>query len=450
MRRAWDEHGSSKNLIEGEEIRDVSPKIVELDLSRNLFEDWVEIVSICEQLDNLKSLRADGNRFQRLDFSEKERIRFQDIFKGIKNLTLENTLMEWKDAVNICSLFRDVQSLVLSNNCYTNLDSNVSLSILPRSITTIDLESNAFQSISDLAPLANLPNLKTLILKKSPISLISASTSSDPPPIFQKSLTTLDLSHCQIATWSFIDSLHKTFPALTSLRISHNPLFSSLTGPDHRILSTDDGYMLTIARLSNLTSLNYSSVSAKDRLNAESYYLSLIVVELSVALESEADEIKGRHRRWSELCEEYGEPEIRRSVGRINPNSLAARLVRLKFHLAGQAPSQISPVFETELPKSLSIYSVLGIVGKHFGVPPMRLNLIYETPEWDVVHKGAGGSGNGPWDSEEESDNEGEGAATDWGERRVRREILILPGTRGIGSWIDGNVGDVRVEKQER
>jgi tubulin-specific chaperone E len=38
-------------------IRDVCPKIMELDLSRNLFESFDDIVHICGELDNLRSLR---------------------------------------------------------------------------------------------------------------------------------------------------------------------------------------------------------------------------------------------------------------------------------------------------------------------------------------------------------------------------------------------------------
>lgn len=38
-------------------IRDVCPKILELDLSRNLFETCKEIIRICGELDNLRSLR---------------------------------------------------------------------------------------------------------------------------------------------------------------------------------------------------------------------------------------------------------------------------------------------------------------------------------------------------------------------------------------------------------
>ena len=38
-------------------IREICPKIVELDLSRNLFEHYEEIMNICRELENLRVLR---------------------------------------------------------------------------------------------------------------------------------------------------------------------------------------------------------------------------------------------------------------------------------------------------------------------------------------------------------------------------------------------------------
>jgi hypothetical protein len=41
----------------GKKIREVCPKIMELDLSRNMFESPIEIMKICQELDSLRSLR---------------------------------------------------------------------------------------------------------------------------------------------------------------------------------------------------------------------------------------------------------------------------------------------------------------------------------------------------------------------------------------------------------
>lgn len=41
------------------DVKEASPKAIELDLSRNLFEEWREVASICEQLEKLKTLRVE-------------------------------------------------------------------------------------------------------------------------------------------------------------------------------------------------------------------------------------------------------------------------------------------------------------------------------------------------------------------------------------------------------
>ena len=45
--------------LQGSDLKETCPKAVELDLSRNLFEEWREIISICGQLDRLRGLRVE-------------------------------------------------------------------------------------------------------------------------------------------------------------------------------------------------------------------------------------------------------------------------------------------------------------------------------------------------------------------------------------------------------
>jgi hypothetical protein len=40
-------------------VKEACPKAVEVDLSRNRFEEWREVASICEQLDKLRNLRVE-------------------------------------------------------------------------------------------------------------------------------------------------------------------------------------------------------------------------------------------------------------------------------------------------------------------------------------------------------------------------------------------------------
>ena len=50
--------GEDKPKRETDSIEDSCPEITELDLGRNLFEEWREVVNIAEKLEKLRSLRA--------------------------------------------------------------------------------------------------------------------------------------------------------------------------------------------------------------------------------------------------------------------------------------------------------------------------------------------------------------------------------------------------------
>jgi hypothetical protein len=45
--------------VDAKDVREACPKAVELDLSRNLFEEWREVASICEGLEKLRNLRVE-------------------------------------------------------------------------------------------------------------------------------------------------------------------------------------------------------------------------------------------------------------------------------------------------------------------------------------------------------------------------------------------------------
>jgi hypothetical protein len=336
---------------------------------------------------------------------------------------------------------------VAASNAYTTLTDH----FLTHTITDLSLEDNGLRTLADLAPLTRLPSLQRLVLKSNKISDISSPGAA--PPIFSATVSEVDLSFNDFATWAFIDKLDTVFPGLTALRVSHNPLYQSLQAADGRALSAEDGYMLTLARLGNLKSLNYSPITPKERLNAESYYLSLIARELNYAPPHLEAEIIASHPRYAYLCAEYGEPVINRSINAVNPNSLAARLIRFTFYLGESAKQALSQEmagkeetrFEAEIPKSTTAYTLLGIVGKRFGLPPMKCRLIWETGDWMPAPRTseAGDEGYDSESSDEDSDAEDKEQT---GKQKVMREVEIVPGTRAAGNWVEGMEAVVRVE----
>jgi tubulin-specific chaperone E len=351
-------------------------------------------------------------------------------FANIHTLRLEENFLPWEDIARITHLFPTLSSFGASSNLYSSLSSHA----LNSTITDLTLEDNLIPSLSAIESVTKLPNLQRLILKSNKVSEII--TSGSQVPVFPSTLTEVDLSFNEISTWTFIETLVHVFPGLTSLRVSHNPLYESLQAPDGRALTADDGYMLTLARLGNLKTLNHSPVSPKERLNAESYYLSMIAKEVQFAPENLREQILKSHPRYEWLCEEYGEPDIQRSANAVNPNSLAARLLRIHFYLAADK----SRIYETEIPMSCTAYTVLGMVGRHFGIQPMECKLFWETGDWVPAKSNVVDFDDDTWDSDDSEVEEKLG--------RVMREVEVVPSTRSIGTWIDGSEATVRVEIQ--
>lgn len=91
------------------------------------------------------------------------------------------------------------------------------------------------------------------------------------------------------------------------------------------------------------------------------------------------------------------------------------------------------------MPKSFTIYNVLGVIGKYLCLPPMSLNLVWKTGEMELVP-----TVKDDWDDFEE-DERVVAAAPAPGLMRAREQAL-LPRTRPLGSWIEGVRADVRVE----
>jgi hypothetical protein len=369
-----------------------------------------------------------GNRFRDTTLTEEEKERCLNAFANVNTLRLEENLLPWADLARLTHLFPTLSTFSAASNIYTRLTAHVPNT----NITDLILEDNLIHSLSDIEPLTKLPNLRRLILKSNKISEINSSDS--PVPTFSSTVTETDLSFNELSTWAFVEGLAQVFPGLTSLRVSHNPLYESLQAPDGRALTADDGYMLTLARLGNLKSLNHSPINPKERLNAESYYLSLIAKEVQFAPENMREKILASHPRYKWLCEEYGEPDIQRSANKVNPNSLAARLLRIRFYLAEDE----TKTHESEIPMSCTAYTVLGMVGKHFGMKPWKCRFVWETGDWMHVSHGVSEFDGDDWDSD--------GSEDESREERIMREVEIVPGTRSIGTWIDGSEAVVRVE----
>ncbi|TKA82906.1 hypothetical protein B0A55_01163 [Friedmanniomyces simplex] len=424
-------------------IGSVCKEITELDIGGNFFETLGEVYDLCRRLPKLRSLTLDGNRFSVEDMLQ--------IRKGsstsIRTLSLSNVLLDWgAELVPLLQHhFSGVQTLAATNNEWSVASDAGGL---PPGLKTLDLSNNDYTALADLSSVA-CSSVETLVLKNCTIATIVNTASTNLRPVF-RSVQELDVRHNKVAVWNFFDQLPASFPSIKHLRTTGNPLYSNLRSHDGKALAAEDGYMLTIARLPSLETLNYSKITDKDRLNADTYYLGLIAAEISAAsTDVGAADVRERHPRFGALCEKYGEPTITRKTiradGEIDPDSLAARLVRVMF-------SSGTLVWTEELPKSLSIYALLGNVSKKLGVLPLRLRLVLETDERDPVSSGPAAYEGPDWWCSDSDDEDAESQDTLRAKEAqgqnlwAMREVEMRAGTRALGTYVEGADARVRVE----
>ncbi|MCJ1476002.1 hypothetical protein MMC13_004666 [Lambiella insularis] len=450
------------------------PHVYELDLSRNVLELWTDVIGICVGLP-LKVLKLNGNRFRNLDTPPQLEPSIISVFGSIEELYLDNTLLSWEQAsvivirvLRLTTPFHSLKTLSIASNLYIN---RIPISLNTLSLSTLNLSFNAFDCLTCIGQLACLSNLQTLMLHGNEISKLTCDPSINPLPVFQ-SLLTIDLSSNNISSFNFISHLPTILPHLTSLHISHNPLFSNL--------STEESHLLTLARIATLQTLNYSPISPAERTNGELYYLHRLGADLSAAPAAHEAAILADHPRYTELCALHGPPAINRDASLANPsaNTLGARLVTFSFYRPAEATSDDgaeTAVLKTlTRPRSVSVYFLKAEVGALFALPPMHVRLVWETGEWDPVGRALGpeddefwsvGSDDEEKEEEEEEEEEeeqsadveadfemGSAARADGREQGkwVRRKVELLDGTREVGFWIEGREARVRVEYREK
>lgn len=423
---------ASQDREEDETIMNCCANVTELDLGGNLFESLDEIIRLAGLFPKLSLLNISGNRFVCAGNA--------GALPTVRTLDVSDTSLRWAKIVSVTKSFPNIRKLTVARNGL----SSICPGLLPNGVQNLDLSDNDFSKLADLAALGSCPNLQILTLKRNRVQAVDIATDNHP---LNASIETLDLARNAVSSWSLIDALAGAYPALKHLITTANPIYEGLQSAEGKPLASQDGYMLTIARLPQLSMLNYSKITEKERLNSETYYLGQIAVELAKNAVEDEEKVLRRHTRWTYLCEEYGRPIIARApkANELDPNSLAARLINVSFEVSPTAlPEYPTRSWQQEIPKTFNVYSLHGLVGKKLGVMPLKVRLIWETGERDPLGQRGAYSGPEWWDSSDESDDD---AAVDG--QSVLREVELIPGTRALGTYIEGREARIRVELRD-
>jgi hypothetical protein len=220
--------------------------------------------------------------------------------------------------------------------------------------------------------------------------------------------------------------------------------------------------MITIGRLGQIKVLNFVTINENDRANAEMFYLSRIAKQLATVPEDSGGEVLKEHPRYQELCELYGDPDIIRRK-EMNPDFLEARLVNVTFRHVDPRGKTIGSLRTKQIPNSFDVYALKGMAGRLFGLPPLRIRLIWETGEWDPVagyDEQEGDSSDeeeevaeaemewavGKGGSDDEALDRGKSAASAMVGRWVKREVELMDSPRALRFCVDGQEAKIRVE----
>ncbi|KAG7387878.1 hypothetical protein PHYPSEUDO_013529 [Phytophthora pseudosyringae] len=346
----------------GDGLRELAPNLTELDLSRNLFSRWSDVVQIVRELPLLETLVLSGNRFI-LDEGE-------GVFdNSLKVLVLNQTLLRWCDVEKLVTRhFPKLEQLHVVDNEYedeqlTALEGNGGWL---ETLSVLDLSLNRLKSWSRVLQVAGraFVNLNQLILNENRLVTLVADAEK-PVTAFQK-LTTLSLSDNLVDSWTSIDALN-AFPQLDTLRFSKNPLTTQM--------SLGEARMLVVARTDRIAVFNASPVREKERKEAEQLYLKRILHELAVIGDGkdERERVLAAHPRFTRLRELYPELSIDQSGSAggsgsaAGPRKLASSLVKVSIIPMSMQATSFEPLLK-KIPQQMKVSQLKLLIEAKFGV----------------------------------------------------------------------------------
>ncbi|XP_052012160.1 tubulin-specific chaperone E [Apodemus sylvaticus] len=345
-------------------IAEACPNIRVVDLSKNLLSTWDEVILIAEQLRNLEALDLSENKLQ----FPSESPTLTKTFSTLKTLVLNKTGITWTEVLHCAPSWPVLEELYLKSN-------SISISERPvnvlQKMRLLDLSSNPSIDESQLCLIAYLPRLEHLLLSDIglssihfPDAKIGCKTSMFP------ALKYLVVSDNQISEWSFINELDK-LQSLQALSCTRNPLTKG-----------DKAEEIIIAKIGQLKTLNRCQILPEERRGAELDYRKAFGNEWRKA-GGHPDPDKNRpnaeflsaHPRYQLLCCKYGAPEDEELKAQ-QPFMLKNQLLTLKIKCSNQPEQQI---LEKQLPGSMTVQKVKGLLSRLLKVPVSELLLSYES-----------------------------------------------------------------------
>uniref|UniRef100_A0A8C6WBD7 Tubulin-specific chaperone E n=2 Tax=Nannospalax galili TaxID=1026970 RepID=A0A8C6WBD7_NANGA len=350
-------------------IAEACPNIRVVDLSKNLLSSWDEVILIADELRDLETLSLSENKLQ----FPLDSLTPPGTFSTLKILVLDKTGITWAEVLHCASGWPVLEELYLRSN-------SISISERPtdvlQMVRLLDLSSNPSIAENQLYLIAYLPRLEQLILSDVGLSSMhfpdaktGCKTSMFP------SLQYLIVNDNRISDWSFINELDK-LQSLQALSCSRNPLTEGDKAETTR--------QIIIAKISQLKTLNRCQILPEERYGAELDYRKTFGNEWKAAgghqdpdKNRPSAEFLAAHPRYQLLCRKYGAPEDE-ELEVPQPFMLKNQLLTLKIKYSNQLEQK---ELEKQLPDSMTVQKVKGLLSRLLKVPVSELLLSYESPK---------------------------------------------------------------------
>ncbi|XP_077342649.1 tubulin-specific chaperone E isoform X6 [Lithobates pipiens] len=303
------------------EILHSCPNISVLNLSKNLLASWENVADIAYQLKKLNTLDLSENRF----YLPSHPSLLTNAFENLTTLSLNQTGITWKEVLQCAAMWPVLEELHLASNGIASMERPVNCL---QCLTLLNISDNNLTDEKQLYALSELPRLKQLIITNNRISSVEF-------PVTQFGCST------------------ELFSSLTSLSVDGNNV--SLILPEER-----RGAELDYRKMFGIDWLKAGGSHKSEFSN-----LSLMFLE--------------EHPRYTALVKKYGAPDDE-EMKILQPVNLKNKLLCLTIKCPDKPDQQ--PI-KKNLPDSMSVQKLKGLLFRLLKVPGSELKLTYESSKME-------------------------------------------------------------------
>ncbi|KAJ2943191.1 hypothetical protein O0L34_g18902 [Tuta absoluta] len=337
-----------QNVACAGDVAALCPNVRTLDVSRNLFSNWREVIHLSAQLPDLRELDVSKNRMA-IDMSEETLTQLSMNFINLEKLNISHCDYEWSDVLTLSHLWPKITEIIAAYNRIRKLSMPIKTLA---TLTVLRLDGNPIDSWHEIMNIGGLKNLKVLSLNDCQIEQIRFNDESDKVDLFEN-LEVLFLNRNKINDWRSISELDK-LNCLKKLYFLKNPVQST---EDY-----DTASQLVIAKIATLQELNGSTITRELRRGAEYDYMKRYGAEWKLA---QTDPINKRafdieHCRFTKLIQKYGMPEDSLLVKQPTNTTLTSQLLEITLK------DETGKTFKKKFPSTMAVQKLVTLAQRLF------------------------------------------------------------------------------------